>query len=218
MILENEMQSRKFVTEKHSDDYLEYLYSEPSVEGKVPLVIYIHGAGSRGGDLELLRQNGALRILFEKTKDKAVVVAPHCHKNYWFDLFEILSDLLDMLRNSEKVDIDRVYISGSSMGGYTTWQMILSHTEWFAAAVPICGGGMYWAASKLKNLPIWAFHGALDATVLPEESIHMVKAINNAGGNAKLTIFPKAAHDAWTPALSDDATYEWLFLQKRKEE
>lgn len=218
MISKNEMQAKRFVTEKHEGEYLEYLYSEPCCEGKAPLVIYIHGAGSRGEDIDLLRENNGLINVFKKTKERAVVVAPQCHFNFWFTGFEILADFIDTMRQLPNVDADRVYVLGSSMGGYTTWQMILSHTEWFAAAVPICGGGMYWAASKLKNLPIWAFHGALDAVVLPEESIHMVKAINNAGGDAKITIFPKATHDAWTPALSDDATYEWLFLQKRKEE
>ena len=218
MISESEMKGLKFESEKHGGEYLDYLYSEPECEGKVPLVIYVHGAGSRGEDPELLRQNGGLKILFNKAREKAVVVAPHCRFNYWFTAFDLLADFIDNMRKLEKVDIDRVYIFGSSMGGYTTWQLCLSHTEWFAAAVPICGGGMYWAAAKLKNLPVWAFHGALDTTVLPEESIHMVKALNNAGGDAKLTIFPKAAHDAWTPALSDDATWEWVFLQKRKEE
>ncbi len=212
------MLARKFVSKKHTNEYLDYLYSEPNVEGKLPLVFYIHGAGSRGDDIEILRNNSALGKIVEKVKDTCIIVAPQCHYNYWFTGFNVLTDFIDTMRQLPNVDINRVYIIGSSMGGYTTWQMILSHTEWFAAAVPICGGGMYWAASKLKSLPIWAFHGALDATVLPEETIHMVKSINNAGGDAKITISPKAAHDAWTPALSDDATWEWLLAQKMKEE
>ncbi len=212
------MLAKKFVSEKHNGEYLDYIYSEPETKGKAPLVLYIHGAGSRGDDIEILRNNSALGRIVEKVKDTCVIAAPQCRFNYWFTGFDILADFIDTMRQLPNVDIDRVYIIGSSMGGYTTWQMILSHTEWFAAAVPICGGGMYWAASKLKNLPIWAFHGALDSTVLPEETVHMIKAINNAGGDAKITIFPKAAHDSWTPALSDDATWEWLFLQKRKEE
>lgn len=74
---------------------------------------------------------------------------------------------------------------------------------------------MYWSAHRLKDLPIWAFHGALDTTVLPEETINMVSSVNRNGGNAKITIFPKADHNAWVPALSMDETWEWMFEQKR---
>lgn len=209
------MQAKKYTTENHPNEYLDYLYSEPEVEGKVPLVLYIHGAGCRGNEVDVLRDNEGLKEVIKYNKSKCVIAAPQCHWNYWFTGFEILSDFIDTMRHSEKVDISRVYICGSSMGGYTTWQLCLSHTDWFAAAMPICGGGMYWAASLLKNLPIWAFHGALDTIVLPEETIHMVKVINSCGGNARLTVFPKADHNAWTPALSSPETWEWAWKQKR---
>ena len=75
---------------------------------------------------------------------------------------------------------------------------------------------MYWNGARLKNLPIWAFHGALDTTVLPEETLHMVKSVNQAGGSAKLTILPNAAHDAWTPAFTDDRLWKWMFSQTRQ--
>lgn len=210
------MQAKRFISEKHNGEYLDYLYSEPEKEGKVPLVLYIHGAGSRGDDIEILKNNSALQQVIRFNEDKCVIAAPQCRWCFWFSGFEVLADFIDTVRNSEKVDMSRVYICGSSMGGYTTWQLCLSYTQWFAAAVPICGGGMYWAASMLKNLPIWAFHGALDTTVLPEETIHMVKAINASGGDAKITIFPKANHDSWTPALSDPETWEWVWAQKRE--
>lgn len=102
------------------------------------------------------------------------------------------------------------------MGAYAAWQVAMSKPNWFAALVPVSGGGMYWNAARLKDLPVWAFHGALDTTVLPEESIHMVKAINNFGGNAKITIFPKDSHDSWTSAYSNDEMWQWLFKQKRR--
>lgn len=102
------------------------------------------------------------------------------------------------------------------MGAYATWQMCISHPDWFAAAVPVCGGGMYWNAARFKDLPIWAFHGALDDVVFPEESIKMVSAINNSGGNAKLTIFPLDDHNSWDNAFSNDELWQWLFEQKRR--
>ena len=100
------------------------------------------------------------------------------------------------------------------MGAYATWQMCMSHPNWFAAVVPICGGGMYWNAQRLKNLPIWAFHGALDTVVLPTESQKIVESVNKHGGNAKLTIFENAQHNSWDDAFATDEMWEWLFKQK----
>lgn len=211
------MERRKFLSDIHSGEYLDYVYSEPSENGKFPLVLYIHGAGSRGNDLALLEENSGLLIAQKTVGDKCVVAAPQCHANYWFDLFEVLAEFIDKMRHSDKVDIKRVYIIGSSMGGYTTWQMTISHPDWFAAAVPICGGGMCWAAPRLKDLPIWAFHGALDGTVLPEETIHMVRSVNAHGGKAKITIFENVTHNSWEPALSLDETWEWLLSQVRED-
>ena len=154
------MEHKKFISKLHEGEYLDYLYSRPETGEKLPLVFYIHGAGSRGNDLSLLEENSGLAEVIKHVGDKCIIAAPQCHGNYWFDLFEVLCEFVDTMRNSEEADIDRVYITGSSMGGYTTWQLCLSHPDWFAAAAPICGGGMYWAAVRLKTLPIWAFHGA----------------------------------------------------------
>lgn len=209
------MERRIFNSKLHMGEWLKYLYHRPEVSEKLPLVINIHGAGGRGDDLSLIETSVALTNAVKFVGDKAVIVAPQCHAKYWFDLFEVLTEFIDEMRHSDGIDLDRIYITGTSMGGYTTWQMCLSHPDWFAAAVPVCGGGMYWAAAGLKNLPIWATHGALDTTVLPEETIHMVKAINRKGGNAKITVFANAAHDAWTPTYTDPKVWEWMFEQKR---
>ncbi len=209
------MERRKFTSKLHKGEYLNYIYHCPDSTEKLPLVICIHGAGSRGDDISLIETSLSVNEAVKHVGDKAVIVAPQCHKKYWFDLFEVLTEFIDTWRQAENVDTDRVYITGGSMGGYTTWQMCLSHPDWFAAAVPVCGGGMYWAGAGLKNLPIWATHGALDPVVLPEESIHMVKAINSNGGNAKITIFPNAAHDAWTPTYTDPEIWNWMFRQRR---
>ena len=103
------------------------------------------------------------------------------------------------------------------MGGYACWQMSTSMPEMFAAAIPICGGGIYAFASRMKNLPIWAFHGALDTTVFPEESIKMVNAINAKGGNATLTIYDDVQHASWIPAYNDPETFRWLFSHKKND-
>ena len=209
------MERKLFQSKLHSGEYLKYVYHKPDIEGKMPLLISLHGAGSRGDDLTPIETGWAMVNALKFVGNKAMIVAPQCHKKYWFDHFETLTEFIDEMRHLDCIDIDRVYITGGSMGGYTTWQMCLSHPDWFAAALPVCGGGMYWAGAGLKNLPIWATHGALDTTVLPEETIHMVKAVNANGGNAKITIYADVKHDAWVPTYSDPEIWDWMFRQNR---
>lgn len=185
-----------------------------SLDKKYPLVIYIHGAGARGWDVSLLCSHP----FFQLTKDlqlNAICVAPQCCSDSWFDVFEQLQDFVQYVIEAEYVDKSSVYLIGSSMGGYTTWQLAMSHPEWFAAIIPICGGGMYWNAGRLTNMGVWAFHGSDDATVLCEESKKMVQMINQKGGNAKLTIYEGVGHDAWTPTIQNKEVWKWLFEQRK---
>ena len=101
------------------------------------------------------------------------------------------------------------------MGGYTAWQLAMTMPECFAALVPICGGGMYWNAGRLKNVPVWAFHGIEDTTVLPEESIKMVNAVNKRGGSARLTLLCGVAHNSWLNAYGSREVFDWMLSQKR---
>ncbi len=207
--------AKKFCSENYKNSYLEYLEFGPESSEKLPLIIYLHGNGDQGDCIEKMSHGGVLAELEAGRNIPAIVIAPQCNAFVWFELFPILTELIDTVRHRDDVDINRVYIMGTSMGAYAVWQMCLSHPDWFAAAVPVCGGGMYWAAERLKNLPIWAFHGALDTTVLPEESIHMVKTINWFGGNAKITIIANADHNAWDYTYSNDEMWKWLFSQRR---
>ena len=120
------------------------------------------------------------------------------------------------MRHDPRVDARRVYVTGGSMGGFTTWQLACAHPDWFAAAVPVCGGGQEWFASRLKGMPVWAFHGLLDETVPVEESVRMARAAQKAGADVRLTIYPDVRHEAWERAYADDAMWAWLFAQTRK--
>jgi predicted peptidase len=102
------------------------------------------------------------------------------------------------------------------MGGYATWQLAMSLPEYFAAIVPICGGGMYWNAGRLVNVPVWAFHGQKDPVVLPEESVKMVEAVKHNGGNARLTLYPENAHDAWSDTYRNPEVFEWLLTNENQ--
>lgn len=207
--------SKKFLSQKFQQEYLNYLEYIPSRrDKKVPIIIYVHGAGSRGTKTSAMAQIGPLNEAANSKLLNAVIVAPQCHKNTWFDLFHVLTDFIECNINRDIVDKERVYIVGVSMGAYATWQMCMSHPDWFAAAIPVCGGGMYWNAERLKNLPIWAFHGALDNVVLPIESQKMVEAVNKYGGNAKLTLFENDRHNSWDNAFATEDLWDWLLEQK----
>ena len=177
---------------------------------KYPLVIYTHGAGGRGREIQKIVEHPFF-IETEPFLTNAVSVAPQCYANAWFDIFEQLQDFIKFMIAQPYVDASRVYLTGASMGGYTTWQMAMTHPEWFAAIVPICGGGMYWNSARLKNMGVWAFHGADDKTVLPEESEKMINCLNAKGGNGKLTVYEGVGHNAWTPAFRTKELWDWLF-------
>ena len=208
-----------FEGRKHKE--IEYLirYPEGYVKGeKCPVLIYIHGAGGRGDALDEIKTHPTFTITEKMEGFPFVMIAPVCPKadGTWFDFFQSLKSLVVEVIESDYADVERVYVMGGSMGGYTTWELAMSMPERFAAIVPICGGGMYWNAGRLANVPVWAFHGALDKTVLPEESEKMVNAVNKKGGNAKLTIYPENAHDAWTDTFSNPEVYEWLLSNKNE--
>lgn len=208
----NLFSERKFISAK-TGKWLKYLYYSPNTDGNLPLIIYLHGAGSRGTELSQLSHAGPIGELEKGRNIPARMVAPQCCGDTWFELFETLIDFAENMANESGVDKSRIYLTGVSMGAYAAWQLAMTKPDMFAALVPVCGGGMYWNAERLKNMPVWAFHGALDDVVYPEESIKMVYRINKSGGNAKITVFEKADHNAWDPAYALDEMWSWMFLQ-----
>lgn len=192
-------------------------YPETYAKGeKYPTVTFFHGAGGRGDDMGRLAQNPFFTYAVPRAPEAFVTVAPLCPENaVWFDVFEDLLRLTDEVREMDFCDKNAFYAVGASMGGYCTWQMAMSRPDVFAAVMPICGGGMYWNAARMREVPAWAHHGAEDTTVLPEESKKMVEAVLRAGGNARLSVYEGVGHNSWINAYSDPATMAWL-LSNRK--
>ncbi len=181
---------------------------------KYPVVFFCHGAGSRGNNTNVLLNNPFFRCTEIHEDFPFVMVAPQCPGNSWFDIFETLQKIAIDVANADYADSEHIYLMGVSMGGYGSWQLAMSRPEIFAAMVPICGGGMYWNAGTLANIPVWAFHGKLDTCVYPEESEKMVKAVNAHGGSARLTIYPDCGHDAWTYTFKNPEVFKWLLEHK----
>lgn len=195
--------------------YLLYLPKDYDAKDAWPLVLFLHGAGERGQDLELVKKHGPPKLISEGKDFPFIVVSPQCPKDRWWESIELIA-LLDDLQGRLKVDQDRIYLTGLSMGGFGTWRLAAFAPDRFAAIAPICGGGETYWAKQIAPLPVWAFHGAKDKGVPLERSEKMVEAIKKQGGDPKLTVYPEADHDSWTETYNNPEFYDWLLEQKRK--
>jgi len=194
--------------------YLLYLPPDYEKRDAWRLLLFLHGSGERGDDLELVKRHGPPKLIAAGKDFPFIVVSPQCPKGQWWQPVELVA-LLDSVVKKYKVDEDRIYVTGLSMGGFGTWALGFYRPDRFAALVPICGGGETYWAEALARVPVWAFHGALDRGVPVRRSREMVEAINKEGGHAKLTVYPDAGHDAWTQTYNNPQLYEWLLRQKR---
>ncbi len=196
-------------------DYLLYLPKDYDKQKSWPLLLFLHGAGERGDDLELVKKHGPPKLIAEGKEFPFIVVSPQCSEEVWWEPIE-LTALLDQVIKTHKVDEDRIYVTGLSMGGFGTWRIAALTPNRFAAIAPICGGGEKYWARRFSHLPTWAFHGAKDKGVPVERSQEMIDAMKEKGGEPKLTVYPEAEHDSWTETYNNPMFYEWLLAQKRK--
>ena len=188
-----------------------------------PLILFLHGAGERGDDLELVKIHGIPKVVEQREAFPFITVSPQCAADSWWSAhIEELDALLNEVTASYAVDTDRLYLTGLSMGGYGTWHLAATYPQRFAALAPICGGGPWFAGfpervSVLKNVPIWVFHGAQDEVVPLEESAKMVDALKACGSNVRFTVYSDADHDSWTETYDNPELYEWFLQHTRRE-
>lgn len=184
-----------------------------------PVMLFLHGAGERGDNLDLVKVHGPPKLVDQRPDFPFIVVSPQCAKDHWWPgevQQHLLAELLDHVLTQYRADSQRVVCTGLSMGGFGTWALAARHPQRFAAAIPICGGGDPAHAPQLKHVPVWVFHGAKDFVVPLALSEEMVAAVKEAGGRAKLTVYPEAGHDSWTETYNNQAVYDWLLAQRRE--
>ena len=194
---------------------MRYLISYPeefNKNEKYPLVVFLHGRGARSATTDKLHKYSSLLHLQARQNQRGyILLAPHCSRGDRNEQMMILIRLLEETRELPHVDKTRVYLTGNIMGGYGTWELSLLYAEQFAAAMPLCGGGIAGMAEQIGDLPIRAFHRLLDKTVDPIESLQMAKAVNMASGHAELILYPELAHNCWDTVYTDERNYDWLF-------
>lgn len=203
-----------------------------------PLVLFLHGAGERGSDNFSQLKWGVTHFAEPKMREKypAFVVAPQVPKHkHWTSLSSIRDtssfsapmpenptqpmrltiELLEQLQKKYSIDASRLYVTGISMGGFGTFDIIQRYPNKFAAAVPICGGGDPTRAFFFNDMPIWVFHGARDTVVSPQYSRNIVSAIRVAGGSPGYTEYPDEGHiGAWVETYSNPHLYKWMFSKE----
>lgn len=205
--------TQRQITRTGSYNYLLFLPKVYETQ-QWPMILFLHGAGERGSDLEYVKRHGVARIVEEQEDFPFLVASPQCPRGQYWSV-PLLNALLDEVIDTYCVDPDRVYLTGISMGGYGTWRLAAAQPHQFAAIAPICGGGNPVEACNLKDLTVWAFHGARDTVVPLSESEEMVEALKACGGNVKFTVYPEADHDSWTQTYNNPVLYDW-FLQHRQ--
>ena len=205
-----------------------------------PVLLFLHGYGEIGNNnTNQIRVLGGANLLLDKllADGSCVIIAPQCNdpaEYNWVPLnhvwntgsrtltenptvsLEAATQLLKDYINEGKIDKNRVYVSGISMGGYGTWEIIARNPELFAAAVPLCGAGIPSKAAELKDMAIWAFHGEADYTVPVSGTRDMENAIKAAGGTKfKATYYPGVGHNVWPYAYAEAGLVDWLLAQSK---
>jgi predicted peptidase len=210
----------KIIKKRVQLKYLLYLPKDYDAKAKGdkrwPLVLFLHGAGETGHDLNKVKLHGPPKLVAHGKQFPFLLVSPQAPTFGWDP--DALKALLDEVKEKYRVDPDRVYVTGLSMGGFGTWALAAAYPKEIAAIAPICGGGETKWAAKIKNIPAWVFHGGKDPVVPVARSKAMVNALKKAGVNVRLTIYPEAGHDSWTETYNNPELYTWLLEQRRGQE
>lgn len=203
----------KEITKKVRMKYLLHIPDHYEKESSIkwPLILFLHGAGERGDDLELVKAHGIPMIAERDPSFPFITISPQCPEDsFWNAEQDGLMALVDEIIANFNVDPDRLYLTGLSMGGYGTWHLAAEYPGRFAAIAPICGGGNPNRIHELIGTPTWAFHGAKDDIVPITESKKMVDTLRENGGNVSFTIYPESNHNSWTETYNNPELYSWF--------
>lgn len=200
------------IVEKHELGYV--LHIPANTKGKKPLIIFLHGSGEKGTDIEKVKVHGPFKYIKNHELD-AYILAPQCPENeYWNE--EVLYRLILKIQKENNIDANRIYLTGLSMGGWGAWNLAFAHPETFAALVPIAGfvdRVPMIEDCKIKNIPTRIFHGLLDDVVNVDYAITIYKKLKPCNANVELTIFDDAGHDSWSKVYDNQEIYDWMFKQ-----
>ncbi|MCC6616672.1 MAG: dienelactone hydrolase family protein [Anaerolineae bacterium] len=191
--------------------------SSEDTRRKQPLILFLHGAGERGSDPELLKRAGLPKIVADDPDSfPYMMLAPQCPDNEWWVYDEqLLLALLDHVILHYLADARRIYLTGCSMGGYGAWMLGAAHPQRFAAIAPVSAPALHRPEDvcALKDTPVWAFHGLADFTVPAQQTEVMIGALCDCGGKPEVTYVEGAGHELTTSAYADQRLFAWMRKQ-----
>lgn len=178
-----------------------------------PLVLFLHGKGERGDDLEKIKIHGIPKRVEEGIKFPFICIAPQCPDEGYWDRPEYVSSLISLLKeveNNYRVDSKRIYGTGLSMGGLGTLAIAVKNPTLFSAIIPVCGGAKMENIQRLSQLPIWLFHGDRDDVHPVNNSIIIFQALSSVNDQVFLTVYGGVDHDSWTQTYENHDIYNWM--------
>jgi len=193
---------------------------DPETES-LPLILFLHGAGERGDDIERVRTHGVPK-LFGNDQDyrglRVVTLSPLCPEGgWWTDLIDSVKRLTDGVVRKYRIDRNRISVTGISMGGFGTWEFGIRFPRYVSACAPICGGGDPSRVKRLAGVPVRTFHGVDDDVIPVERTVSMVEELRKAGGKVSVVYYPGVHHDSWTYTYEKTDLIEWLAGSRRGE-
>lgn len=207
------------VTHEVGYDYWLYLPEgyDDDADKEWPLILFLHGAGERSDDPNHVKRIGIAKRIEDGDDFPFIVVSPHCPADRWWEpdgLIVVVEEVLDDYR----VDEDRLYVTGLSMGGTGTWMVAAEYPEYWAAIAPVCGRTLPIRVAPLIEMPVWAFHGDQDHVVDVWNSTNQIERLKKFGSTkAKLTIYPGQRHSIWKETYDNPELYEWFLAQRRSD-
>ena len=202
--------------EKSEFRYLLYLPKDykDDISKKWPLLIYLHGKSARGDNLEKLKRYGPPELIKRGKEFPFIVASPQCPVGQSWNNDKWFLPFYRSLAGQYRIDPNRIYLIGMSLGAYGVWYTAIKYPEFFAAIMPLCGGGDANKVCKIKHIPVWIFHGKEDKIVSPEKSKIMADALEKCGGDVRFTLLEGKGHDLHR-VFHDNKIYMWLLEQSK---
>jgi predicted peptidase len=208
----------EFKKEVKVEKSMSYILDLPNdAKGKLPLIVFLHGSGERGANLEMVKAHSPFTYK-NLIKEPVAILAPQCPENTWWDT-QAIYFLIKEIVQKYKIDESRIYLTGLSMGGWGTLKLAGEHPEMFAAVAPVCAPTdrvMLANIHNYKEMNIKIYHGGMDNVVLPENAFNFWMALHPVNPKAELIVFPNDNHNSWDSTYSNPEFYQWMLQSVKK--
>ena len=219
MVLKDGLKVNPRDTNYHYIAYTPKEYSDHPLKNW-PLIIYLHGGTARGTDTLKLYSYGIPDQIWRGREFPFVIVAPQCPLNHRWSTDHWFENFYKEITTKFRVDTNRVYLTGVSLGGAGTWYLAIKYPEKFAAIAPVSGFSshikyLYDNIDRLSNIPIWAFHGKKDLVVQYEETERMIQRLKSQNKHLIHTTPVDKGHELLWSIYPEKELYDWFLIHDK---